>query len=47
MKAAIVMQKSGLTYPQSLSRLRRAHNSVREAIGEDVEARLKELLGIA
>ena len=45
-KAAIVMQKSGLTYPQSLSRLRRAHNSVREAIGEDVEARLKELLGI-
>ena len=46
-KAAIVMQKSGLTYPQSLSRLRRAHNSVREAIGEDVEARLKELLGIA
>ena len=45
-KAAIVMQKSGLTYPRALSRLRKAHHSVREAIGEDVEARLKELLGI-
>jgi N-acetylmuramic acid 6-phosphate etherase len=45
-KAAIVMQKSTLSYLQSLSRLRRAHNSVREAIGEDVEGRLKELLGI-
>src|SRR5258707_12387620 len=45
-KAAIVMQKSGLTYPQSLSRLRRAHDFVRDAIGEDVEARLKELLKV-
>jgi N-acetylmuramic acid 6-phosphate etherase len=45
-KAAIVMQKSGLTYPQSLTRLRRAHDSVREAIGEDVEARLKALLKV-
>jgi N-acetylmuramic acid 6-phosphate etherase len=45
-KAAIVMQKSGLAYPQSLSRLRRAHDFVRDAIGEDVEARLKELLKV-
>src|SRR5882762_2523641 len=45
-KAAIVMQKGGLTYPQSLSRLRRAHDFVRDAIGEDVEARLKELLKV-
>jgi N-acetylmuramic acid 6-phosphate etherase len=45
-KAAIVMQKSGLTHPRALSRLRRAHDSVRDAIGEDAEARLKELLGI-
>lgn len=45
-KAAIVMQKSGLAYPQALSRLRRAHDSVRDAIGEDVEARLKELLKV-
>jgi N-acetylmuramic acid 6-phosphate etherase len=45
-KAAIVMQKGGLTYPQSLARLRRAHDFVRDAIGEDVEARLKELLKV-
>src|SRR5579862_1771944 len=46
-KAAIVMQKSALTYVQSLARLRRAHDFVRDAIGEDVEARLKQLLNIA
>src|SRR3954470_17824691 len=45
-KAAIVMQKGSLTYPQSLSRLRRAHDVVRDAIGEDVEERLKELLRV-
>src|SRR5213075_608229 len=44
-KAAIVMQKAGLTYTQALSRLRRAHDFVRDAIGEDVEPRLRELLG--
>jgi N-acetylmuramic acid 6-phosphate etherase len=45
-KAAIVMQKGGLTYPQSLARLRRSKDFVRDAIGEDVEARLKELLKV-
>jgi N-acetylmuramic acid 6-phosphate (MurNAc-6-P) etherase len=45
-KAAIVMQKSGLTFTQALSRLRRAHDVVRDAIGEDVEGRLKELLRV-
>jgi len=45
-KAAIVMQKTGLTYVRALSRLRRSHDSMREAIGEDVEPRLKELLAI-
>ena len=45
-KAAIVMQKSGLSYAQSLSRLRRAHDFVKDAIGEDVEARLKALLKV-
>jgi N-acetylmuramic acid 6-phosphate etherase len=45
-KAAIVMQKSSLTYTQSLSRLRRSHDFVRDAIGEDVEARLKALLKV-
>ena len=45
-KAAIVMQKSGLTYIQALSRLRKSHDFVRDAIGEDVEERLKELLKV-
>jgi N-acetylmuramic acid 6-phosphate (MurNAc-6-P) etherase len=45
-KAAIVMQKSGLTYPRSLARLRQAHDFVRDAIGEDVEDRLKQLLRV-
>jgi len=45
-KAAIVMQKAGLTYPQSIARLRRAHDFVRDAIGEDAEARLKALLKV-
>jgi N-acetylmuramic acid 6-phosphate etherase len=43
-KAAIVMQKTGLTLPQANKRLRKADNSVREAIGEDIEPRLRELL---
>src|SRR6058998_1070439 len=43
-KAALVMQKAHLGYTQALSRLRKAHDFVRDAIGEDVEARLKELL---
>jgi N-acetylmuramic acid 6-phosphate etherase len=45
-KAAIVMQKTGLTYSRALSRLRGAHDFVRDAIGEDVEARLRELLEV-
>src|SRR5262245_34904783 len=45
-KAAIVMQKGGLTHAQALSRLRRSHDFVRDAIGEDVEGRLKELLKV-
>jgi len=45
-KAAIVMQKSGLSHTQALSKLRRAHDFVKDAIGEDVEARLKELLKV-
>ena len=44
-KAAIVMQRAGLPYPRALSRLRRAENSVRDAIGEDIEPRLRQLLG--
>jgi len=45
-KAAIVMQKSGLPYTKALSKLRRAHDFVRDAIGEDVEPRLRELLDV-
>jgi N-acetylmuramic acid 6-phosphate etherase len=45
-KAALVMQKGGLTYPQAVSRLRRSHDVVRDAIGEDVEVRLKQLLRV-
>jgi N-acetylmuramic acid 6-phosphate etherase len=43
-KAAIVMQKSTLTLPQALKRLKNADDSVREAIGEDIEPRLRALL---
>src|SRR5207302_1386651 len=39
-KAAIVMQKAGLSYAQAVSRLRKSHDFVRHAIGEDAEARL-------
>ena len=44
LKAAIVMQKTKGGYAQATARLRKAHGSVREAIGEDIEPRLRELL---
>lgn len=43
-KAAIVMQKTGLSYAKAMSRLRQASDRIREAIGEDIEPRLKALL---
>src|SRR6188508_1136830 len=43
-KAAIVMQKTGLTLAKSLARLRKAHDSMRDAIGEDIEPRLRGML---
>jgi N-acetylmuramic acid 6-phosphate etherase len=43
-KAAIVMQKTGLPYTKALARLRKAHDSMREALGEDIEPRLRGLL---
>jgi len=46
-KAAIVMQKASLTYSQAISRLRKAHDFVRDAIGEDAEARLRQLLEVS
>src|SRR5262245_51262455 len=42
-KAAIVMQKRKLSYKQSLSRLRDAQGFLSEAVGENVERRLKAL----
>jgi N-acetylmuramic acid 6-phosphate etherase len=43
-KAAIVMQKTGLTYPKALARLRKSEDRIREAIGEDIEPRLRALI---
>lgn len=43
-KAAIVMQKADLTLPQALKRLKKADDSIRDAIGEDIEPRLRALL---
>jgi N-acetylmuramic acid 6-phosphate etherase len=43
-KAAIVMEKTHLTLPQALKRLKKSDDSVREAIGEDIEPRLQAVL---
>lgn len=43
-KVAIVMQKTGLSFSKAMARLRRASDRIREAIGEDIEPRLKDLL---
>jgi N-acetylmuramic acid 6-phosphate etherase len=43
-KAAIVMQRTGLVYMKALSRLRKAHDSMREALSEDIEPRLRGML---
>jgi hypothetical protein len=41
---AIVMQKTGLPLAKAQARLRKAHDSMREAIGEDIEPRLRGML---
>jgi N-acetylmuramic acid 6-phosphate etherase len=43
-KAAIVMKKAGVPYSQALRRLRDADDSIRDALGEDLEPRLRKLL---
>jgi N-acetylmuramic acid 6-phosphate etherase len=43
-KAAIVMQRTGLPYPKAIARLRKAHDSMREALGEDIAPRLRGML---
>ncbi len=46
-KVAITMQTTGLTYAKAVTRLRGAGDSVREAIGVDIEPRLRNLLGLS
>jgi N-acetylmuramic acid 6-phosphate etherase len=43
-KTAIVMRKTGLSWAKANARLREHDNSMREAIGEDIEPRLRQLL---
>src|SRR6188768_3651727 len=43
-KVAIVMQKTGLAVAKAQARLRKANDSMREAIGEDIEPRLRGML---
>src|SRR2546421_8615602 len=45
-EGGVVMQKKRAGYQKALARLRHAHDFVRDAIGEDVEERLKELLKV-
>jgi hypothetical protein len=40
------MQKLRLSYEDALDRLKDSHGSIREATGEDIQSRLRELLGI-
>jgi N-acetylmuramic acid 6-phosphate etherase len=43
-KIAIVMQKTGLTYTKAIARLKKSDDLIREAIGEDIEPRLRALI---
>jgi N-acetylmuramic acid 6-phosphate etherase len=46
-KAAVVMQKTGVPYEKAVTRVRKADGQLREALGEDIEAHLRKLLGPA
>jgi N-acetylmuramic acid 6-phosphate etherase len=46
-KAAIVMKKAGVTLPQALRKLKQAHDSIREALDEDLEPTLRRLLAVS
>jgi N-acetylmuramic acid 6-phosphate etherase len=43
-KVGIVMHKTGASYSRAVSKLRQAESSMRDAIGEDIEPRLRALL---
>jgi N-acetylmuramic acid 6-phosphate etherase len=45
-KAAIVMKKASVTYSQALRRLAKADDSIRTALGEDLEPTLRKLLNL-
>ena len=44
-KIAIVMQKTSLSYTKAVARLKKSDDLIREAIGEDIEPRLRALIG--
>jgi N-acetylmuramic acid 6-phosphate etherase len=46
-KAAIVMKKANVTHAQALKRLRAAEDSMRSALGEDLEPTLRKLLTLS
>jgi N-acetylmuramic acid 6-phosphate etherase len=46
-KAAIVMKKAGVTLPQAVRKLKQAHDSIREALDEDLEPTLRRLLAVS
>ena len=43
-KVAVVMSKTGVSYPKAIARIRKADDRLREALGEDIEKRLREVL---
>ena len=43
-KVAIVMKKAGLTPTQAIKRLKQADDSIRDALGEDIEPHLRKIL---
>jgi len=43
-KVAIVMQKAGLSYTKAVARLKKSDDLIRDAIGEDIEPRLRALI---
>ncbi len=45
-KAAIVMKKARVSYAQALRKLRSADDSIRDALGEDLEPTLRRLLAV-
>jgi hypothetical protein len=38
------MKKAGVTYTQAMRKLKSADNSIREALGEDLEPTLRKLI---